>query len=158
MPNNENERRLSRRDILVAAGTGMVAVVGLGLMPRMAQATEEDADKLMAEKIGAAKPVPGKITLTIPEMAENGGAVPIGIAVESPMTDKDYVKAIHIFSEGNPTPNVASYTLTPASGKASINMRMRMAKSQKVRVVAVMSDGSAYVAHQEVKVTVGGCG
>ncbi|MBF0093312.1 MAG: thiosulfate oxidation carrier protein SoxY [Alphaproteobacteria bacterium] len=158
MSNNENERRLSRRDLLVAAGTGLVAVAGIALAPRAALAAEGEADKLMADLIGATKPAEGKITLTIPELAENGGAVPVGISVESPMTDKDYVKAIHIISEGNPTPNVASYTLSPACGKASINMRMRMAKSQKVRVVAVMSDGSAYIARKDVKVTTGGCG
>ncbi|MEO5374239.1 MAG: thiosulfate oxidation carrier protein SoxY [Alphaproteobacteria bacterium] len=158
MSKEGNDRRLSRRDLLVAAGTGVLAAAGIGLMPGLAAATEADVDKLMAEKIGSVKPKDGKITLTLPEIAENGATVPFTVKVDSPMTDKDYVKSVHVFTEGNPTPGVASYHFTPANGKAEISSRMRLGSTQKVRVVAVMSNGDAHMVRQEIKVTVGGCG
>jgi sulfur-oxidizing protein SoxY len=74
------------------------------------------------------------------------------------MTEADHVKAVHIFSEGNPIPNVASIRFSPASGRARAATRMRMAKTQNVIAVAEMSDGSVYMAKAKVKVTIGGCG
>ena len=61
----------------------------------------------------------GKIKLDVPEIAENGLVVPINIEVESPMTEADYVKAVHVFADGNPLPGIVSYSFTPACGKAS---------------------------------------
>lgn len=158
MSKEGNVRRFSRRDLLVVTGTGILAAAGIGLMPRHAAAAEADVDKMMAEKIGTAKPKDGKITLKLPEIAENGATVPFTVSVESPMTDKDYVKAIHVYTEGNPTPGVGAYYLSPANGKAEISGRMRLGSTQKVRAVAVMNDGSVYMVRQEIKVTVGGCG
>ena len=74
------------------------------------------------------------------------------------MTDADHVKAIHVVADGNPNPGVASFFFTPASGKAQIDFRVRMAQTQKLIVVAEMSDGTLFSAAREVKVTIGGCG
>ncbi len=65
---------------------------------------------------------------------------------------------MHIFSQKNPLPNVASFHFTSRSGKARASTRMRMAKTQDIVAVAEMSDGSVYMAKTEVKVTIGGCG
>lgn len=146
----------SRRDMLVAAGAGALALAGFA--PRMAAATEADVEQAVLAKAGGKAPKEGKITLKVPEVAENGGSVPYTVSVESPMTDKDYVKAVYVYTEGNPTPGVATFNFTPRSGKAEVTGRMRLAQTQKVRAVAVMSDGSSFVARHEVKVTVGGCG
>jgi sulfur-oxidizing protein SoxY len=93
-----------------------------------------------------------------PEIAENGNAVPVTVSVESPMTDKDHVKAVHVVADGNPNPGVASFFFTPAAGKCEVQFRVRMAQTQKIVVVAEMSDGSLWSAAREVKVTIGGCG
>ena len=53
---------------------------------------------------------------------------------------------------------VASWYLTPRSGRAEVSFRMRLAKTQVVRAYAVTSDGQVWLARQEVKVTIGGCG
>ena len=74
------------------------------------------------------------------------------------MTADNYVKAVHLFADGNPTPAVASLYFTPMSGKAEASSRMRMAGTQNVVAVAEMSDGKVFRASQEVKVTIGGCG
>jgi sulfur-oxidizing protein SoxY len=107
---------------------------------------------------GGAAAKEGKITVKLPEIAENGSTVPITIAVDSPMTDNDYVKSVHIVAEGNPSPEVVSFNLSPAMGKAEVSTRMRLGKTQNVRAVAIMSDGSVYSGLKQVKVTIGGCG
>ena len=100
----------------------------------------------------------GKIKLDVPEIAENGLVVPVNVDVESPMTDSDYVKAVHVFADGNPLPGVVTYKFTPACGKASASTRMRLAQTQNIVCVAEMSNGSLYMTKANVKVTIGGCG
>ena len=84
-------------------------------------------------------------------------------AVELTVTDRDaaeadYVKAVHVFAEGNPQPGVVSYQFTPACGKASAATRMRLAQTQDIICVAEMSNGALHTAKANIKVTIGGCG
>lgn len=145
---------LSRRGFIAAAGAGVVAVSAL---PRQAAATPQEADELVKKLLGGTQPKEGKVQLKLKDTAESGASEQIGVAVDSPMTAADHVKAIHIVSEQNPLPGVASWYFTPRSGRAEVTFRMRLAKTQVVRAYAVMSDGSVYTARQEIKVTVGGC-
>ncbi len=147
-----------RRRLLVGLGAGGLAAVGMTLVPRAVLADPESMAAAIAERIGGAAMGDGRISLELPQIAENGNTVPIAFEVESPMTEADYVKAVHIFSEKNPLPNVASFHFTPRSGRARASTRMRMAKTQDIVAVAEMSDGSVYMAKTEVKVTIGGCG
>jgi len=150
---------LSRREaLLLAAGATMVAAGGVILNTSSAHADAKMVDEAVMKLIGDTKLVDGKITLDLPQIAENGNTVPIGVAVDSPMTADNYVKAVHLFADGNPTPAVASLYFTPMSGKAEASSRMRMAGTQNVIAVAEMSDGKVFRASQEVKVTIGGCG
>ena len=150
---------LSRREaLLLAAGATMVAAGGVVLNSTAAHADAKMVDEAVMKLIGDTKLVDGKITLDLPQIAENGNTVPIGVAVDSPMTADNYVKAVHLFADGNPTPGVASLYFTPMSGKAQASSRMRMAGTQNVIAVAEMSDGKVFRASQEVKVTIGGCG
>jgi len=136
----------------------MVAAGGVILNTSSAHADAKMVDEAVMKLIGDTKLVDGKITLDLPQIAENGNTVPIGVAVDSPMTADNYVKAVHLFADGNPTPGVASLYFTPMSGKAEASSRMRMAGTQNVIAVAEMSDGKVFRASQEVKVTIGGCG
>ena len=108
--------------------------------------------------LGDAKPTEGKLTLDLPEIAENGNTVPFTISVESPMTEKDHVKAIHVFATANPQPGVATFRFTPLSGKAAVASRMRLARTQDVIGIAELSDGKFLMGKRTVKVTIGGCG
>jgi sulfur-oxidizing protein SoxY len=147
----------SRRQIVIsAAASGFAAFAGL-LLSRAAQATPAQAVSLLAQ-LGRAKPKDGRITLTAPEIAENGNTVPLTIAVESPMTAKDHVKLLRVVADGNPNPGVATFHFTPANGRAEVQLRCRLAQTQKLIVVAEMSDGSLWTTAQDVKVTIGGCG
>lgn len=73
------------------------------------------------------------------------------------MTAQDHVKTVHLLSTENPFAHVATYHMTPASGKAAIAGRMRLAKSQEVVALAELSDGRLLVARRWVKVGIGGC-
>jgi sulfur-oxidizing protein SoxY len=145
---------LTRRTALA----GSLAVFAAALAPRLAHA---DAKAVEAElkKLFGDKPIgSGKIKLDVPEIAENGLVVPVTVDVESPMTDADFVKTVHVFADGNPLPGIVSYTFTPACGKASASTRMRLAQTQNIICVAEMSNGALHMAKAEVKVTIGGCG
>jgi sulfur-oxidizing protein SoxY len=148
-----------RRDVLLGAAGAAAFASLLALGGKvLAQDNAPSAADFLKTVLGDAKPAEAKVNLDLPEIAENGNTVPFGISVESPMTDQDYVKAVHVVATGNPRPEVASFSLTPLSGKASISSRMRLGKTQDVIVVAEMSDGKFYTGKRTVKVTIGGCG
>jgi sulfur-oxidizing protein SoxY len=148
---------MTRRHVLVLTGSA-AAAAGAGLLPGIALADKAAVDAAIKNAIGGATVQSGRITLDLPQIAENGNTVPIGIEVGSPMTGSDYVKSVHIFAEGNPNPEVASIHFSPANGVAKASTRMRLMKTQNVVAVAEMSDGSVYRETVEVKVTIGGCG
>lgn len=144
----------SRRMFLSAMGGAIVVTV----LPSMVSAAPEQVAAEIKKLFGDKKLIDGKIKIDLPSIAENGLVVPLNFEVESPMTDKDYVKAVHFFSEGNPNPLVAAFAFTPLSPKAAAAIRIRLAQSQKIVAVAEMSSGEIYTAAREVKVTIGGCG
>ena len=107
--------------------------------------------------IGEAEIKTGRVTLDLPPLVENGNTVPMTVSVESPMTKTDYVKAIHVFNEKNPQPNVISAQLGPRAGKAVVTTRVRLAGTQKLTAIAEMSDGTYWSDTQEVIVTLAAC-
>jgi len=148
---------LTRRDVLaLSAGAAALALTGLEAGP--AFATPEETQKSLMAFTGGKTPASGKISLTAPEIAENGNTVPVSISVDSPMTGDDHVAAVMLLAEQNPNPGVITFNFTPMSGKAQAATRMRLAKTQNVIAVARMSDGSVYMDKKLVKVTIGGCG
>ncbi len=167
-------KTIQRRHFLgTTLATGAVATAaGMGLLkPGMAFADNVpgwpekafDAKVLkdsMADAIGKSTvPVSAKVKLTAPTIAENGGAVPVTIEVDSPMTADDYIAAVYLFVDHNPTPLASQFNFTPASGQAYIQERIKMAKTDNVRVIAKTNKGVLMAsAPREVKVTIGGCG
>lgn len=145
----------SRRDVLKAGSLAALAAV---LAPQMGFAQASAVETELKKLYGGKAMGEGKITLDLPQIAENGLVVPVGVSVESPMSAGDFVKAVHVFADGNPLPGVVSYKFTPEAGKASASTRMRLAKTQNIICVAEMSNGALFSAKQEVKVTIGGCG
>ena len=149
--------RPSRREFAI----GTAAAVSLAALPVstvLAQDPPQAWELAVRKILGEAKPIEGKITVELPEIAENGKTVPFSISVDSPMTDKDHVKAIHIVATSNPQPGVATFRLSPQSGKATVASRMRLQRTQDVITIAELSDGRFLMAKRPVKVTIGGCG
>lgn len=128
------------------------------LRPRLAAAAVSDKLlPLVREVAGDEGAQIGKVKLVLPPLAESGNSVPLKIQVVSPMTTDDYVKSIHVFSERNPRPVIARFHLGPLSGKAEVSTRIRLAGTQQVVAVAVMSDGSSWLGSTEVVVTAAAC-
>ena len=99
-----------------------------------------------------------KVTLKAPEIAENGAVVPIKVFVESPMTDADHVKSIHVLASKNGNVRCADVYLTPANGAAVFGTRVKLGGTQDIIAIVELSNGTFISAKQNVKVTIGGCG
>lgn len=148
---------ITRRRAL-SLGAGTLAFTAFGLQASISNATAQETDEMIKAFSGDAKLASGKIDLVTPEIAENGNTVPISVEVESPMSADDYVQSVAIFADGNPNPEVITFNFTTASGVAAAKTRIRLAKTQNVVAVAKMSNGNFYIAKNQVKVTIGGCG
>ncbi|MBS0405562.1 MAG: thiosulfate oxidation carrier protein SoxY [Proteobacteria bacterium] len=92
------------------------------------------------------------VTLTAPDIAENGAVVPMTVATTLPN-----VKEMLLIVEKNPAPLVALFNVSPEV-EANFATRAKMGQSSDVYAVAVTTDGKALYAKKEVKVTLGGCG
>jgi sulfur-oxidizing protein SoxY len=142
----------TRRQALLA-GVGLVSVA----MIRPARAEVPGMEAAIRDFVGKATIRPGRIRLEIPPLVENGNAAPVTLSVESPMTQKDFVKAIALFNEKNPQPNVAVFHLGPRAGRAHVSTRMRLATSQKITAIAALSDGTFWSDSADVIVTLAAC-
>lgn len=127
------------------------------LVIRPARATPATMAAAIREAIGEAAVKPGKVKLELPPLVENGNSVAMTVAVDSPMTEADHVKAIYLFNEKNPQPNIANFHLGPRAGVAKVATRVRLADSQKVTAIAQLSDGSFWSDEVEVIVTLAAC-
>jgi sulfur-oxidizing protein SoxY len=148
---------LDRRTFVLgsAAAAALLPFLDRGAAAQAASQPWEDAVKQI---LGDAKPIDGRLTFELPEIAENGNTVPFTVTVESPMSAQDYVKAVHLISTGNPQPGIATFRFTPTSGRAAASSRLRLAKTQDVIGIAELSDGKFLMSKRSVKVTIGGCG
>ncbi len=127
------------------------------LIVRPAVATPDELTAALRESFGDRKIKKGKVKLELPRLAENGNVVPTMVSVESPMTEQDYVRSIHLFSEKNPLPRILEMRLGPHNGRAVVSARIRMATTQQVLAVAEMSDGTLWSAAVDIDVTVSSC-
>jgi sulfur-oxidizing protein SoxY len=142
----------TRRQFLAAVGGA-----GAALAVSAAAATPESMAAAIRQVVGEAAVKPGRIKLDLPPLVENGNTVAMAVTVESPMTVADHVKAIHVFTEKNPQPNVISVKLGPRAGKADIQTRVRLADTQTVVAICEMSDGSFWSDKVDVIITLGAC-
>ena len=149
--------RVTRRQAL-GLGAGATAVIIAGPMVLPAIAKGQTADDAIKAFTGGAEAKSGKISLSTPEIAENGNTVPVSFDVESPMTKDNHVQSVLVLADGNPRPGVATFHFSDMSGEAAASTRIRLAKTQNVIAVAKMSDGSYFMDKRLVKVTIGGCG
>lgn len=153
---------VNRRAFLISAGAAAAVLPALGVFAAEGQIPEsiersKQFEEAYAALVAGGTPLEGKITLELPEIAENGNFVPLTVSVDSPMTPEDYVKVIHILATANPVARVASFHLSPVNGVAKVQSRMRLAKTQDVIAIAQLSNGVLAAATATVKVTIGGC-
>jgi sulfur-oxidizing protein SoxY len=145
---------ITRRDMLIAGGLA----AGVAALPAAARAnTPGQMEAAIRSVIGQGTVRKGKVDLELPPLVENGNTVSMSVTVDSPMTKENHVKAIHVFNEKNPQPNVITVRLGPRAGKAQVSTRIRLADTQKVIAIAELSDGSFWSDTQEVIVTLAAC-
>lgn len=145
--------RTTRRDWIATT----LALVGGTVLVRPAHATPDEMAAALREFTGGAPVREGKVRFEIAPLVENGNTVPVVVSVDSPMTPAEHVRAIAVFNEGNPQPQVAVFHLTPRSGRANVATRIRLATSQKLVAVARLSDGSHWSQTVDVTVTLAAC-
>lgn len=141
----EMTMELSRRDALLFGLGGLAAIA----LPGAALAAK--IEELQSAFTGGAAATADGITLTAPEIAENGNTVPVEVNAPGAV-------AIMLLAAGNPEPAVATFKFGPAAGAQRAATRIRLAKTQDVIALAKMADGSIREAKATVKVTIGGCG
>jgi sulfur-oxidizing protein SoxY len=155
------EHRTTRRTFLIVAtglASGALASTVMAQIDPNVRALREAALKEALRKVvGNATVRRGKVKLDMPPLVDNGNAVPLTVTVDSPMTATDHVKAIHVFTEKNPLPEVISVHLGPRAGRASIATRIRFADTQTVTAIAQLSDGTFWSDTADVVVTLSAC-
>ena len=149
-------RDLTRRAALTgAAASGAGLLVLRSTQP--ASATPEAMRAVMRAITGDAPVRKGRVQLDLPPLVENGNTVPMTVTVESPMTARDHVTAIHVLNEKNPQPYVVTVHLDHRAGKAAFSTRIKLGDTQRVVGLAKMSDGSFWIGEQDVIVTIASC-
>ncbi len=152
----------NRRELLVRSASVAAALAGLGLLPQAAQAAQAawsqaafEAKNMgdLMKALGTSGPAESKdVTITGPDIAENGAVVPVGAATTLPG-----VKRLLLLVEKNPNMLAAMFDVTDAV-EANISTRVKMGQSSNVFAVAITGDNKVLYAAKEIKVTLGGCG
>jgi sulfur-oxidizing protein SoxY len=145
---------MSRRAAAAGLGAGLVSIA---LMPLRARAGDAETTAAIRELFGDAKPTTGRVSLTLPPLAESGNSVPLTVSIDSPLTEADHVRRVCIFANRNPRPLIATLQFGPKAGKAQFSTNMRLSGTQDVIVMAEMSDGTLWREQARVMVTVGAC-
>lgn len=143
---------VNRRQLLLAGAVGAIAFA----IPFRAHARPA-LDEAIRSFTGGVALREGRVKFEISPLVENGNAVPVSIAVESPMTAGDHVRRIALFNEKNPQADIAVFHLGPRAGRAHVATRIRLATSQTVVALAQMSDGSFWISKANVIVTLAAC-
>ncbi len=149
----------TRREMLTTSAQ-LAAMLGTaGLLPATAQAAWNKAAfdaknmaSLMQALGGSTPAASADVTITGPDIAENGSVVPVGASTNLPG-----VKRLLLLVEKNPSMLAAAFDLT-SDVESAINTRVKMGQSSNVFAVAMMADGKVLYASKEIKVTLGGCG
>jgi sulfur-oxidizing protein SoxY len=149
----------TRREFLILAAASLAAAPNASaqLDPDLAARRKAAFQEALRKVVGDAEVRRGRVRLQLPPLIDNGNSVPLSVSVESPMTDADHVKAIHVLTEKNPLPDVVSVTLGPRAGRAILSTRVRLADTQTVTAIARLSDGSFWSDSAEVVVTLSAC-
>ena len=138
--------------LVLAAGTGLLRAGQAYAAAWNKNAFESKAVSEALKGIGAANLIESKdITITAPEIAENGAVVPVAISSKIPNT-----QSISVIAEKNPFPLTSTYDVAKGAD-AYVSIRLKLGETSNVRAV-VKADGKYYTAVKEVKVTIGGCG
>jgi len=150
---------MNRRALLSHSAKVAALLAAGGFLPQFAhaaynaQAFEVKTMADLVKMLGGSAPTESKdVTITGPDIAENGAVVPLGVSSALPG-----VKRLMVLVEKNPAVLSAMFEVSDAVD-ANFSTRVKMGQSSNVYAVAMMGDGKVLFAQKEVKVTLGGCG
>jgi sulfur-oxidizing protein SoxY len=146
-----------RQFLLLAGGAAVSAAVQAELPPEIAAQRHAALQEAVRKVTGGAPVRTGRVKLDIPALIDNGNSVALSVEVDSPMTEAEHVKAIHVFTEKNPQPYIINAHLGPRAGRGRITTRARIADSGSVLALAQLSDGSFWSDSVSVVVTLSAC-
>jgi sulfur-oxidizing protein SoxY len=146
----------TRRAVLTAALAQGASLAGAALASPLDAAGEEAAD-LVRQVTGRRPSESDRVRLTMPRTFPNGSAVPLTLEVDSPMTEHDHVRHVHLLAPRNPIVETGSFHFTPRHGVARVSTRIRLSGPQHVVAVAEMSDGALLMTRAWVEVGTDGC-
>ncbi len=136
---------------------GSLTMGVFSVIPTPARATPEEMATAIHNAFGDRPIQPGRVELKLPALAENGNSVRMQVSVDSPMTEADHVKTLHVFAEANPLPDIVRFELGPLSGRAQVETRIRVAAEQHITAIAEMNDGSLWSGSAHIVVTEAAC-
>lgn len=110
-----------------------------------------------SDRLGDTSPATEGLILDLPHVSEDGAAVPLSVSFEGTLAEGDFLEEIHLFAAGNPSPEIASFRLTPQAGLPEISTRVRLNESQQVIAIARSHQGETFATAREVRITVSGC-
>ena len=150
-----------RRD-LMQAGAGLGVLVAAASLPLRAAAQQAPAWNKAAFEAksvqdvvkslgGSAAKESAEITITAPDIAENGAVVPVGVVSKVPGP-----QGVWILVDKNPNALAAGFTI-PQGTEANVSTRLKMGQTSNVMAL-VKANNQIFIATKEVKVTLGGCG
>lgn len=142
---------MRRRELLMVAGAASLVTLAC----RPVRAAPGSMQAAIAAFTGAAPVHEGRVSLELSPLVENGNTVPVTVSV--PGVESAQVRRLALFTERNPQPEVAVFTLGPLAGRAQVSTRMRLATSQTVVALAQMADGSVWQTGVDVVVTLAAC-
>jgi sulfur-oxidizing protein SoxY len=145
---------MDRRGFFYTAGA---TIAGLLIGPDDDEPTDE-VKRVLKARFGDRALTKSHVQFDIPENAPDGRAVPIFLETDLPQSPDRFVKAFHVIVDHNPDIYVAGYTLSPATGAASIDTRIKLRRTGYVRAIAEMNTGELYMSSKKVWVTLNGCG
>jgi len=152
--NRDDANRLrGRRRLLQGGGALLIAP----WLPARAAVPEVADIPALAAFLAGRSPRWERLRLELPQLADNGQAVPMKVVVDGPFAPGPFVRVIRLFSQRNPVPEMATFEFPVAIERIEVESRIRLAGTQRVVAVATMSDDGLYAAGADVIVTIDAC-
>lgn len=155
MPNDTPATELTRRMLLAAGAAGLASAT----FASAADAGDDgdDAVALVKRLTGKTPTDSERLHLTMPRTFPNGYTVPLGVDVDSPMTESDHVRYVRVVAPRNPIIEVATFHFVPQRSQPRVSTRIRLAEPQNVVAFAELNDGTLLMAKTWVEVATNGC-
>lgn len=154
MPHETSTTGLTRRELVLAGTAGVASAV---VTPANADDDADEALEIVKRLIGKTPTESNRLHLVMPRIFPNGYTVPLGLDIDSPMTENDYVRQVRVVAPRNPLIEVAGFHFVPQRSLPRVSTRIRLAKPQYVVAVAELNDGTLLMTKTWVEVATDGC-